>query len=148
MSASWESRMSPEDAVEIILLDNPFDVCPACNGGRWVANEPGTPMSLVSAGLLAHECTACRGVIASYKPEYVEACVVLGKDVPKMKAFLTIERLQRNPNYKPFSGKIVDIQPRPEVPAKMIRFPDWSKVAAMRVPTPPGMIRFTRDDRD
>ena len=122
---AWESRMSPEEAVEIILLDEALDVCSNCRGVGYISNEPDVPESLTWAGLLAKKCSVCNGNVASFKPEYVEACVVLGKEVPRLTAYVTVERLRKNPNYKePPAGpqKLVDIPPDPRFQPRKLTF--------------------------
>jgi hypothetical protein len=108
---TYDIRMSVEDAVEIVLKDETLDICVKCKGVGWIENEPDTPKSLVAGGFLAHKCPQCHGHVASFKAEYIEACVVLGKEVPKLTDYVTVERMQKNPNYNPLGIKLYDMQP-------------------------------------
>jgi hypothetical protein len=102
--------MSPEEAVEIILLDEGLDVCANCHGVGYIRSEPDTPE------LLSFQCPVCRGTIASF------------------------ERLRKNPLYKEQAGpyKLIDIKPTKTMTLHWgSRTPNVQNIPSRRYPKQP-----------
>lgn len=68
--------MTKEEAVEIILKGGPWVVCDTCDASGQVRIEGGKGTD---------SCQTCDGYASFMNPDYVEACYILGMEVPTIR---------------------------------------------------------------
>jgi hypothetical protein len=73
--------MTPEQAVEVILAADAWDMCPKCLGACFQVHMDAENMMVADPTL----CLDCKGTGCQLKPEYRKACRVLKRRPPRAK---------------------------------------------------------------
>jgi hypothetical protein len=73
--------VTEEEAVEVILEGNPWDMCVRCTGGAFIYEMDENNLMTADPDV----CPDCKGTGCEMRPRYRLACKTLGRRPPKAK---------------------------------------------------------------
>lgn len=76
--------MTLEEAVEVILAGSPFIMCEDCAGRGWFFDVSKLTPEGAKIPQMCHPCHMAGQVV---RPEYRQACKLLGRPTPKLKLY-------------------------------------------------------------